>query len=357
MKKVKLALSAKVIEPYFSNIEEVCDVTLLGKQSGKPYGEIMESQELLEAALGHEIVYINAESVTREMIKAWKESGMKLMGCGRGTPVNVDWEAIREFDVPLVYTPGRNAESVAEFAFGLILAVIRRIAPNYKALRDGRYLGEEKDIYDLPWARRDVIWIMPDGTSPIRSFLGGFDLYGRTLGIVGLGNIGSRVARIAHGFGMEVKANDPYITDERFAQFGAKKCDVDEVLGTADIVTIHIPVNPQTREMIDASWFNRMRKDAYFINTARAAVVDQKAMIEALESGRIAGAAADVMWEEPIPKNHPMLHMDNVVNTSHIAAVSTDVVKWQSEMIADEILRYCNGQPPQRLWTRTKLYE
>ena len=349
MGTVKLALLSALLEPYLGRVKDACEVTLLGRVYQKP----VEGKALLDAALGHEIVYVAGEVVTREMIAAWKESGLKLIGCGRGTPVNVDWKAVKEFGIPLVYTPGRNAESVAEYAFGLMIALIRRIGIDYHALKSGRFLGESKDIYDVPF-REDVVWRMPDNTSPMLLYSGGFDLYGRTLGLIGFGAVGSKVARIAKGFGMEVKAYDPYCPKERIEEVGAKACGLDETLSTADVVSVHLPVTPETRGLVDATWFSKMRPDAYFINTARAAVVDQKAMIEALDQKRIAGAAVDVMWEEPVPANHPMLAMDNVLITSHLAGMSVDVEKWQSEMIADEILRFCKGLPPKLVWTRTE---
>jgi D-3-phosphoglycerate dehydrogenase len=218
-------------------------------------------------------------------------------------------------------------------------------------LKSGKYLGEAKDIYDVPF-KEDVVWRMPDGTSPMLLFSGGFDLYDRTLGLIGFGAVGSKVARIASGFGMQVKAYDPYCPAERIEEMGAKACFLAETLSTSDIVSVHLPVTPDTRNLVDESWFVKMRPDAYFINTARAAVVDQKALIDALVQKRIAGAAVDVMWEEPVPENHPMLTMDNVLVTSHLAGMSVDVEKWQSEMIADEILRYCQGLPPKLVWTR-----
>ena len=349
MSKVKLALLSAVQEPYHQRLRDACEISYFGRVYGKP----TEGEELLKAGLGCDVVYVNGEVVTREMIQAWKQSGLKLLGCGRGTPVNVDWKAVKEFGIPLVYTPGRNAESVAEYAFGLMLSLIRRIAPNFHAIKSGKYLAEEKDIYNVV-LRDDVVWRMPDGTSPMLLYSGGFDLYERVLGLIGFGSIGSRVARIAKGFGMEVKVYDPYCPKERIEEMGAKKCELFETLSSADVVSVHLPVNPETRGMVDSSWFEKMRRDAYFINTARASVVDQRSLVQALAQKSIAGAALDVMWDEPVPKNHPLLAMDNVVITTHLAGMSADVEKWQSAMIADEILRFCQGQPPKLAWTRTE---
>jgi D-3-phosphoglycerate dehydrogenase len=351
MNKPKLALLTEVLEPHLSRISAVCDITFLGARYGKP----IEGEALLEAAMGYDIVYVSNEVVTRDMIETWQQGGLRLLGCGRGTPVNVDWKAAHELGVPLVHTPGRNAESVAEYTFGMILAVVRRIAQSYHALKSGRFVGDAKDdIYNIPAQRADVVWRMPDGTSPMRLYSGGFDLCERVLGLIGFGAIGSRVARIARGFGMEIKVYDPYCPKERIEAAGAEACDLEQTLSSADIVSIHLPVTAQTRGIVDASWFALMRPDAYFINTARASVVDQRSMVEALEQKRIAGAAVDVMWEEPCPKNHPLLGMENVVITTHLGGMSVDVDKWQSVMIADEILRFCNGEPPQLAWTRTE---
>jgi D-3-phosphoglycerate dehydrogenase len=350
MEKISLALAAGVLEPYLERIKQRCEITFFGAR----YGEAVSGEAMLRTAMGHSIVYVAGEVVTEGMIAAWKGAGLRLLGCGRGTPVNVDHRAAKAHGIPLVYTPGRNAESVAEYTFGLMLALIRRIAPSYHALRNGSYLADAKDdIYAVDESRQDVVWRMADGTSPMRQFSGGFDLFGRTLGLIGFGAIGSRVARIALGFGMEVKVYDPYCPEERIEEAGAIACGLNETLSSADVVSIHLPVTPQTRGIVDASWFARMRPDAYFINSARASVVDQRAMVEALQNRRIAGAAVDVMWDEPCPKNHPFLTMDNVVVTTHLAGMSVDVDKWQSQMIADEILRFCDGLPPKLVWTRT----
>ena len=191
--------------------------------------------------------------------------------------------------------------------------------------------------------------------APCAIFGGGFELYGRTLGLIGFGAIGRRVGHTAkEGFGMKVKVYDPYCSAETIENCGCEKVSLAEALSTSDVVSIHLPVNEETRGIVDASWFAQMKSTAVFVNTARAAVVDQKALIDALDEKRIAGAAMDVMWQEPAPENHPLLHRDNVLITSHLAGMSCDVDRWQSEMILDEIQRYAQGQPPLRVWTRTE---
>ncbi|MBQ9988221.1 MAG: hydroxyacid dehydrogenase [Clostridia bacterium] len=353
MAKIKAALSATILEPYMSQVQEALDITPVGLALGHRPTE----DELIEQCMGHEVVYISSEPVTRKALEAWKASGLKLLGCGRGTPVNVDWRAAHELGIPLVYTPGRNAESVAEYVFGLVLSLLRGITRNYHCIKNGGYLADPVD--DVIRAaeeskQTDVVWRFPDGRTPMREFGGGYDLYDHTISIIGFGAIGSRVARIAHGFGMEVIAYDPYCPAEVMEKAGVESVSLDAALSRGDIVSIHLPVNDQTRGIVDKTWFDRMKPEALFINSARASVVNQRDMIEALEQKKIAGAAVDVMWVEPCPANHPFFSMENVLVTTHLAGMSHDVEKWQSSMIADELLRYARGEAPQLVWKRTE---
>lgn len=351
MAKVKLALSGTLVEPYKTMLQDICDVKMVGMSLMN--GVKPSEQELLEQCDGCEIVYIDQEQVTRRCIETWKAHGLKLLGCGRGTPVNVDWKAAAEAGIPLVYTPGRNANSVSEYFFGLLLALCRRIAANNHALRCGQYLGPAKeDVLQLD-KQTDVTWYMPDGSSPMFIYGGGMELYGHTLGIFGYGAIGRRIANTAkNGFGMDVVVYDPFVGEEEIVSAGYRKAELEEALGAADVVSINLPVNKHTLGMVDEHWFAAMKPGAIFINTARAAVVEQKAMIDAVLSGKLGGAATDVMWQEPAPANHPLLDRDNVLVTSHLAGMSGDIPKWQSVMVYDEIHRYTTGQPQQRVWTR-----
>lgn len=351
MEKIKLALSGSVVEPYLSMIHEICDVRTVGMSLS---GGIKPDEDTFIAQCdGCEIIYIDQEPVTKKCIDTWKAHGLKLLGCGRGTPVNVDWKAAAEAGIPLVYTPGRNANSVSEYFFGLLLSLCRRISANNHALRNGQYLGPEKeDVLQLD-QQTDVTWYMPDGSSPMFIYGGGMELYERTLSIFGFGAIGKRIANTArNGFGMQVLVYDPFVEEAVIEAAGCQKVSLEEALSRAEIVSINLPVNKHTIGIVDESWFSQMKPGTIFINTARAAVVDQKAMIDAIVSGRIAGAAMDVMWQEPAPANHPLLDRDNVLITSHLAGMSCDIPKWQSVMVYDEIRRYVAGEPQKLVWTR-----
>lgn len=183
----------------------------------------------------------------------------------------------------------------------------------------------------------------------------GMELYGHTVSIFGFGAIGKRIANTAkNGFGMDVLVYDPFVSKEDIEAAGYQKAELSDALAGGDVISINLPVNKNTIGIVDASWFAQMKPEALFVNTARAAVVDQKAMIDAVLEKKIAGAATDVMWQEPAPANHPLLDRDNVLVTSHLAGMSRDIPNWQSVMVYDEIKRYAEGQAPKLVWTRTE---
>lgn len=355
MSKIKLGLGCELLPEHLKQIEEVCDIKLMPWTNHERAATLSED-EIIEAYKGCEIAYFYVEPVTRRVIEELKANGLKLIGCGRGTPVNIDWQAAHDNDLKIVYTPARNAHSVAEYTIGMLLALAKRIPMTYHALKNGEYLADEKeDPLDVE-VKDDVIWLFRDGRpNPRSSFPKGIDIYDRTLGIVGLGSIGQLVARGCKGLGMNVLAYDPYQSDEVFNELGVKRyADMLEMLPECDFVSVHLSVTDETRASLSDEFFNSMKKGAYFINTARAAVVDQKALVKALQSGQVGFAAVDVMWEEPAPKNHPFFSMDNVIVTPHFAGVSSDVKKWSSVMARDEILNYVNNVPNKLVWKRLK---
>ena len=351
MSKLKLALSAEVLPQHMQAIKEYCDVKIL-PWSGTDY--LPKEEEVISECAGYDIVFVYTDPVTQRCIDELAAKGLKLLGCGRATPNNVDWKAARDKNISLVYTPGRNGHAVAEYTVGLMLSICKRIAFTYHGLQDGRFLADEKDINDIP-PKKDVIWRFREGNReiPRSSYPWSIDVFQRTIGLVGLGAIGQNVAKICNGLGMKVIACDPFQKDEVFADCNAERVqDAMEMLPLCDFVSVHLNVTEQTYGMIDRTWFEAMREDAYFINTSRAAVVNQSDLIDALVNRQIAYAALDVMWDEPAPKNHPLLHMDNVLITPHMAGISSDVKKWASEMIMDEIVRFAQGKPNLRVWSR-----
>ncbi len=355
MDKLTLGLGCELLPEHLEDLKQYYEIKQMPWTNHERAATLSED-EIIDAYKGCEVAYFYVEPVTRRVIEELKKDGLKLIGCGRGTPVNIDWQAAADNDLKIVYTPARNAHSVAEYTIGMLIALAKRIPMTYHALKNGEYLADAKeDPLDVE-VQDDVIWLFRDGRpNPRSSFPKGIDIYGRTLGIMGLGSIGQLVARGCIGLGMNVLAYDPYQSDEVFKELGVKRFDDPlKMLPECDFVTVHLSVTDETRGSLSDEFFNAMKKGAYFINTARAAVVDQKALVKALESGQVGFAAVDVMWEEPAPANHPFFRMDNVVVTPHFAGVSSDVKKWSSVMARDEIINYAQGKPNKLVWKRLK---
>ena len=346
--KKKLALCTPIPEKILQSVKEQCDITVCGElKHGK--GNVTEEMTR-EECKGHELVVLGDEYAGGETIREWAASGMKFMGVAKGTPSTVDHEAIQEAGIELSYTPGRNRVAVAEFNMGLMIAAARNLTLSSTGLSRGEHVGEPmEDIYDVPDVK-NVTFGPLDENHPFMDYGIGFELYGKKLGIAGYGAIGREVAVRAKAFGMEILAYDPYIPKEKIETDGVQAVDLDTMLSQSDMISIHLPVLPQTKGIVNKDWFSKMKSTAYVINTARAAVIDQKDFVEALQNKQIAGAAIDVYWKEPVPANHPLLKMRNVVCTPHMAGLTTDVDGWSGTMMGEEILAYLKGEQRKYIW-------
>ena len=351
MEKKKLLLAANLTQECQDLIKEYCDIDYaVCPENG---GSRIFDDAMIEEYANHEIIIFSLQDVTDTCLKRWKETGLKLLVCTRGTPVNCPWKTIHDMEIPLVYSPGRNAQAVAEMVFGLILGLTRNIALASNGIKNGEFAGDPMDDYFTIPDRKDVNWILKDGSRIYSHLPMAFELNNRSIGIVGFGAIGKKVCHIAkYGFDMKVYAYDPFLTDEQISEYGAIPSKLEDLLSTVDFVSIHLPVTPETRNSVDMSWFKQMKKEAYLVNTARASVVNQKDLIDALQEGIIAGFAADVCWIEPIPGNHPFLKMDNVLLTPHIGAQVMDIPRHQSEIVTGDIIAYCKGEPLKNTWKR-----
>jgi len=204
---------------------------------------------------------------------------------------SVDIAAATRHGVVVVLTPGRIAETVADFAFGLMLALARRIPEASTLMRHGGWAAE------LP----------------------GTDLWSKCLGVVGMGAVGTAVARRALGFGMRVLGYDPAVGDALIAERGAEPADLDGLLTQADFITLHAALTNESRRLIDAAALARMRPKAILVNTARGGLIDTDALLEALDAGHLAGVALDAFDQEPLPAEHPLRHAPRCLLTPHIA--------------------------------------
>jgi D-3-phosphoglycerate dehydrogenase len=211
----------------------------------------------------------------------------------------VDPAACTAAGVLLVNQAGGNAEGVAEHAVGMMLALLKRMPEAQAAMRAGRAQSREA--------------------------LMGRELRGRTVGLVGIGHVGTRVAEILRlAFGCRVLACDPYLDAETVAARGARQVPIEELLAESDVVSLHLPLAPESQGLMGAASFARMKRGAIFVTTARGHVHDEPALAEALASGHLAGAGLDVWAQEPPPPSHPLLQMDNVIVTQHTAGVTQE---------------------------------
>ncbi|HEX5020474.1 MAG TPA: D-2-hydroxyacid dehydrogenase family protein [Candidatus Binatia bacterium] len=226
---------------------------------------------------------------------------------------HIDMEAATKQGIVVSLAPGGN--STTELAFGLMLAVMRKIPQSDRALRRGEW----------PLAL-------------------GYVLKGKTLGILGLGKIGTEVAAIARAFGMKVIAWGPTLTPDRAVKSDATYLPLDEVLRTADVVSVHLALSDQSRNLLNETRLRLMKRSAYLVNTARGAIVDEAALVEILKENAIAGAALDVFVEEPLPKNHPLLELDNVVLAPHLGWPTDSGFEGFAENAVTNILDYIDGK-------------
>ncbi|MBZ9754323.1 2-hydroxyacid dehydrogenase [Mesorhizobium sp. ESP6-5] len=249
---------------------------------------------------------------------------LKLVAVSRGGPINIDMEAARVHGITVVNVPGRNATAVAEFTIGAILAETRLIRVGHEALRKGEWRG---DLY--------------------RADRTGRELGEMTVGVVGYGNIGTKVVRLLRAFGCHVLVSDPYVqlsAEDRNA--GVELVALDDLLSRSDVVTLHSRVTQETRGLIGKDTIARMKPGVIFVNTARGPLVDYDALYEALVSGQIASAMLETFAVEPVPSDWPLLQLPNVTLTPHIAGASVRTVTYAAEQAAEEVRRYLAGLPP-----------
>jgi phosphoglycerate dehydrogenase-like enzyme len=177
----------------------------------------------------------------------------------------------------------------------------------------------------------------------------GIEIEGRTLGIVGLGKLGSKIAGLAKAFGMKVIAWSPNLTPERAKEVGVGYASKEELFSTADIITIHVVLSQRSRGLVSRDDLARMKPSAYLVNTSRGPIVDEQALLEALQQKRIAGAGVDVFSVEPLPLDHPFRKLDNMVITPHLGYVSVDALRAHYGQMVDTIDAWFKGEPPRRL--------
>jgi len=318
MSKFKVFITSRAFGKFSENafklLEEIAEVEKTKNE------QPLKKDELIEKIKECHALILGIEKITAEIMDQAKNL-IIIARYGVGYD-NIDIEAATKRGIIVTYTPHANSTSVAEHTFALILSLLKKIVEANLSIKSGEWIGTK--------------------------FVG-VELEGKTIGIIGTGAIGKKVARIAKGFNMNILLYD-IIKDENLERnLNAKYVDLKELLLNSDIVSIHVPLTPETRHMISEEEFKIMKKNAIIVNTARGEIIDEKALIKALKEKWIAGAALDVFEKEPPDEDNPLLKMDNVICTPHSAAFTIDALKRMDKMIVEDVISALRGEKPKNI--------
>ena len=273
-------------------------------------------------------VILRGARVTAEDLE--KTDRLKVIGRHGAGVDNVDIPAATAKGIPVVYTPTAPAVPVAEFTLGLMISLGRKLGAADATVREGRFKE--------------------------RLSLRGLEFNGKTLGVIGLGEIGRRVARsAAGGLNMRVHAYDPYVSNQTYDGPATIEDSLEELLAKSDIVTLHIPLTSGTRHLINEERLRAMKPTALLINTSRGSVIDEKALVAAIEQGRLGGAALDVFEQEPLPADSPLCTLPNVILAPHIASATPEAIDRMSLGAAQGVLDVLQGRTPEHVYNRNEL--
>jgi D-3-phosphoglycerate dehydrogenase / 2-oxoglutarate reductase len=319
----------------FDALDRVHDITYFEIDAKRAFEPVTASErklreylgspaELIERIEGTEILVVQGAPVTDQVLDSSRELG--LVCCARGGPVNVDIDAVTTRGLPLVTTPGKNAEAVADLTVAFMVMLARVIRKGQRFIEAG---GQVRDNWQ--GAR----------------FMG-HDLRGRTLGIVGYGQIGARVASRARGFGMQMLVYDPYVLVEDGDLRQVET--LEELLRVSDFVSLHARATAETEGLLDDHALAAMKPGAFLVNTARETLIDEDALDAALDAGQLGGAALDVFIDSARLARH-----ENVVLTPHVGGATYETLARGAEMIAAEICRFAAGEPLLNVFNRDAL--
>lgn len=298
--------------PALSQLREI------GEVRQGPSNRRMDEAELAGQMRGaHAVLFTSRDRITGPMIE--EAAALRVVAKFGARPENVDWDAARRRGVRVLWAPQANSDSVAEYTVLLIFAYLRQLVPAVQHVREGGW----RDT--LPFGR---------------------ELRGQTVGLIGLGNVGARVARCLSGFGVALLGTDPVVTSSRAAEIGVRLVSLEELLGHSDIVCLHAMVTPETRQMIDAAALRRMKPHSLLVNTARGALVDEDALAEALAARRIGGACLDVFSGEPITASHALLRAPRTIVSPHIAAHTVEAQDREVAQTIEDVVRVLTGREP-----------
>ncbi len=277
-----------------------------------------DTEDFKALVKGQDVILFNDAPITEEIIKSMDKCRL-IIRYGIGYD-NIDFKAAGEAGIIVCNAPSYGAPDVAEHTMALMISACKHIPIADKCTRTGA------------WS--------PQAVGKVRR------LSGKTLGLVGFGRIARHVAKRSAAFDMNILVYDPFISEDDAKSLGATKVDLETVLRESDYISLHSPLNDHTFHMLSEDEFKMMKNDAVLVNTGRGGLVDEKALIEALKSGEIGGAALDVFEEEPISPENPLLAMDNVVLSPHVAWNSYEAVDSLHKEVTANVMRFINGEEP-----------
>lgn len=305
----KLGAEITAVEWKLKDFEELQNINLRVEQRGS---EIYEaSQEILNAVKDADIIITHFCTITRRMIDNCPN--LKAVGVLRSGFENINVEYASEKKIHVFHTPGRNANAVADFTVGMMISECRNIAKSHRKMKEGKWVRDFSNAGCVP------------------------DLCDKTVGIIGMGVIGKKVAKRLQAFEMKIIGYDPYV-DSNVSEY--PMVSLEELMTEADFVTVHSRLTKDTKGLISREMISLMKSTAYFINTARAGLVDEDALCEALNSREIAGAALDVFEEEPPGIDYKLVIPENVTLTPHMAGGTRDAFLHSPYLLAEEMLTF-----------------
>jgi len=316
----KLVLTHRLHEAGMQLLEGKVDVTITN--TGKP-------QEMLPELVDADALIIRIGSIDRETMLAAKN--LKVIGRPGVGVDDVDVAAATELGIPVVIAPGANTRSVAEHAFAFMFAAA-------------------KDMLHSDFETRS-------GNFAVRNTYKAIELFGKTLGLVGYGNIGRELAKLSAAIGMKVIVYDPFVKPESIEQQGYQyEKNLDQVLKSADVISLHVPLTDKTRNLIGKRELDLMKSSAIVINCARGGIIDEQALADALRDNKLHSAATDVFAKEPVDETHPLLKYKNMIVTPHMAGLTQEAASGVATMAAAGVLAVLNGEKWEKV-ANPRVYE
>jgi D-3-phosphoglycerate dehydrogenase len=336
---MKILALDDISESVIARFQTIASLSVVKRVSDKERSP--DEVALLIAEYKPDILVVDATPVTAVTLEA--APFIKMITCTRGNPVNVDAQYCSEHKIVLSNTPGRNANSVAEYVIAMMINMLRCLPAAMERLKSGELClsNRYEDLIRENENRNDVIWRhdrIP--VVPYFEFMGS-EIFGKCLGLMGFGAVGKLVAEKAIALGMNVLMYDPYYTGKIMP--GLTPVSLDKLASESDIISLHAKDTRETTRMINRAFYEKVKKGAYLLNTARGRLIDRNALLEALDQGILAGAALDVYDYEPLAKDDPLITHPKILCTPHIAGASKDVVVQHSLMAFKSISAFIAG--------------